>query len=93
MPTTQFFTVTARFDLRQHGYLDVKSFKHRKNALKFALEKKDEFIIEIPDGVLDEDETIDNFNDLTAEQVFYGVCAENVNFVEIRITPDSLLDE
>lgn len=85
-----FYTVTANFDMAQHGDLEVQSFLQLENANAFGQSMKEEFLNQIPcNGALDE-EASDHEHD--EYFFFYGVSENGENFVTIRVTQTTFTD-
>ncbi|PGK15214.1 hypothetical protein CN895_07645 [Bacillus cereus] len=93
-----FYTVTANFRMRCGGHLEVQNFLDLGKAIEFAEEQKIEFLNEIPNGALDEDETmsIDYSNSVNGQHYyFYGVSKDEIdeqNYVTIRVVESKFQD-
>jgi hypothetical protein len=89
-----FFTVTANFDMSAHSELEVKTFIHWENAYQFAEEQRIEFLNQIPNnGVIDEDDTMIEVGTKDNLYYYYGVSQNGENFVTIRVIEDTFTDE
>lgn len=86
-----FYIVTANFDMSSHGDLKTESFRHLKNANAFAQSMKEEFLDQIPyNGALDEDDSDHEYDEYF---YFYGVSRCGENFVTVRVTQTSFMDD
>jgi hypothetical protein len=88
---TKFYTVIKNFDMSQYGETDAKVFKKLENANKFADGLWKEFLEQIPEGKLCQDDSeIDLANEF---RQYYGVSENGENFVSIRVVEDHFQDE
>lgn len=98
LPHNGFFTVTANFDMVSHSELEVESFLHPENAIKFAEKMKENFLNDIPeDGSLDEESSFHEHTEgffLETNEIFhfYGVSKNGENYITISVTKTNFKD-
>lgn len=89
MKNLDFYTVTANFDMSQYSDLEIKSFLHLENARTFAEEMKEQFLSNIPNRKLNEDETLEDVE----HYYFKGECIDGENYGTISILSTNFEDD